>query len=168
MRRETKISVLEVVLGGVLFAIVAGGGYWIISNQLKKEDEITSRDYRTQNTKLSYEAKNRATIPKTQSIKEYVRQEIVLLEKDNKLIDTYNSIDLSKISTEEKEWLAVTGRKKLISEMRKDLAEETVKTIDDVCGLDKLSKKDRIFIYRIFNPIYNQIYERSDIFEMQK
>ena len=147
MRRETKRSVLEFVAGGVLFAIVAGGWYWVISNQLKKEDDIIPVNYRTQKIELASEAENRTTTPETQSIKEYVRQEIALLEKNHRLVEIYNSIDLSKISAEEKEWLGYTDRKELVSEMRKDLAEETVKTIDDICGLDKLSKKD-LYFYR--------------------
>lgn len=151
MKRETKRSILELALATALgIGGIAGiSGCNNISRDLNRtEDRITE--------------------PKTQSAKEYIKQEIISLEKNHRLVDMYNSIDVSQASDEEREWLADTDKKKLVLEMRKDLAKKTVKTIDNVCGLDDISDKDGLFIYRIFNPIINQIYERSDMFEMQR
>ena len=106
--------------------------------------------------------------PKPQRARDYINQEIALLKENNNLAEIYNSIDLSKISDEEREWLATTKEKDLKTEMNNDLTEETLKTLDEVCGLKHLSKQDHLFLFRIFTKIYEQMDKRDDIFEMQR
>lgn len=74
-------------------------------------------------------------------------------------IQLYNSIDMSDLSAEEKEFMKKTDRKDFVDALKKDITPETIYIFKRAVNLnwDNPSDKDMVYLYRYFEPIYQAL-----------
>ncbi len=86
------------------------------------------------------------------------KSETSLIQQDiQNLKKTYNSIDISSISDKERKWINNLNRKDLSKALKKELESEAWQSLDEICGLNNLSDKDCLFIYRTLKPTYEAL-----------
>ncbi|MGV8152517.1 MAG: hypothetical protein ACP5OG_05540 [Candidatus Nanoarchaeia archaeon] len=79
-------------------------------------------------------------------------------DKDQlELNDFYKSLDYSKATKEEKDWVNRTNKQEFYNELKSELTQEQYKALDKTCGLKNLSDKDMYFLYKLDEKIGYQI-----------